>query len=128
LQRLNPKPVFLVVHGAQQGVYEENPDKGISNTFFKEQVISQTNLLAVVSGDLHMDMDRVNHSKRIGNVHYLHIPALERTKIPDETNHTPMIRLMSITEAGKVMVETYTLGNKEPDPKHRYEFLMRVEG
>ncbi len=126
LQRLSPKPVFLVVHGAQQGVYEENPDKGISNTFFKEQVISQTNLLAVVSGDLHMDMDRVNHSKRIGNVHYLHIPALERTKIPDETNHTPMIRLMSITESGKVVVETYVVGNMEPNPKHRYEF--RIEG
>lgn len=128
VQRLSPKPVFLVVHGAQQGVYEENPDKGISNTFFKDQVISQNNLIAVISGDLHMDMDRVNHSKQIGNTHYLHIPALERTKIPDETNHTPMIRLMSITESGKVVFETYIVGNMEPNPKYRYEFEMRVEG
>jgi 3',5'-cyclic-AMP phosphodiesterase len=82
----------------KQGVYPENPDKGISNQLFIEKVISQPNLAVVISGDLHMDMDRVNHSKKIEHVHYLHIPALERTKIPDETNHTPMFRVMTIAK------------------------------
>jgi 3',5'-cyclic-AMP phosphodiesterase len=44
LQQLFPKPVVLVVHAAQQGVYPENPDKGVSNQLFIEKVISQTNL------------------------------------------------------------------------------------
>jgi hypothetical protein len=33
----------------------------------------------------------------VGNVHYLHIPALERIKIPDEDFHTLMFRVMTIT-------------------------------
>jgi 3',5'-cyclic-AMP phosphodiesterase len=44
IQRLAPKPVVLVVHGAQQGVYPENAEKGISNQLFIEKVISQANL------------------------------------------------------------------------------------
>jgi 3',5'-cyclic-AMP phosphodiesterase len=110
IKRLAPKPVMLVVHGAQTGVYPENSDKGIHNELFREQVVSQPNLAAVISGDLHMDMDRVNHSKKIDHVHYLHIPALERTKIPDETNHTPMIRIMTITYDSLVHIDTYEVG------------------
>jgi 3',5'-cyclic-AMP phosphodiesterase len=124
IQRLAPKPVVLVVHGAQKGVYPENPDKGISNQLFIEKVISQPNLALVISGDLHMDMDRVNHSKKIEHVHYLHIPALERTKIPDETNHTPMIRIMTIAKDGKVTVDTYAVGNNEPREEHAWSFTL----
>lgn len=124
IQRLAPKPVMLVVHGAQAGVYPENSDKGIHNELFREQVVSQPNLAAVISGDLHMDMDRVNHSKKIGHVQYLHIPALERTKIPDETNHTPMIRLMTITNEGKVNVVTYEVGEMNPREEHEYLFTL----
>jgi hypothetical protein len=124
IQRLAPKPVILIVHGAQTGVYPENPDKGISNLIFREQVISQPNLAVVVSGDLHMDMDRVNHSKKIDHVHYLHIPALERTKIPDEANHTPMFRIMTIANDGKVTIDTYSVGNTEPLEQHTYSFLL----
>jgi 3',5'-cyclic-AMP phosphodiesterase len=40
IQRFAPKPVVLVVHGAQKGVYSENPEKGISNQLFKDKVIS----------------------------------------------------------------------------------------
>jgi 3',5'-cyclic-AMP phosphodiesterase len=124
LQRFAPKPVVLVVHGAQQGVYPENPDKGISNQLFKDQVISQPNLALVISGDLHMDMDRVDHSKQIDHVHYLHIPALERTKIPDETNHTPMFRVMTIGKDGEVIIDTYAVGETNPRREHAYSFNL----
>lgn len=123
LQDAAPKPVFLVVHGAQAGAYPENADKGISHAGFA-QVLAQPNLSAVISGDLHMDMDRVVHSKQIGNVHYLHIPALERTKIPDETNHTPMFRVFTITKQGGVEVDTYEVGNPEPLERHAYRFQL----
>ncbi len=126
IQRLAPKPVILVVHGAQQGVYPENPDKGISNPLFSEKVIAQANLAVVISGDLHMNMDRVNHSKKIDHVHYLHIPALERTKIPDETNHTPMFRTMTISKNGKVDVETYAVGDHVPRKEHSYSFSLSL--
>ena len=127
IQRLAPKPVVLVVHGAQQGVYPENPDKGISNQLFREMVISQANLAVVISGDLHMDMDRVNHSKKIDHVHYLHIPALERTKIPDETNHTTMYRVMTIAKDGNVTIDTYAIGNNAPLKEHAYSFALSSE-
>jgi 3',5'-cyclic-AMP phosphodiesterase len=126
LQRLAPKPVVLIVHGAQQGVYPENADKGISNQLFIEKVIPQANLAAVISGDLHMDMDRVNHSKKIGDVHYLHIPALERTKIPDESNHTPMFRVMTIDKSGAVKIETYAVGESNPREEHDYAFSLNL--
>jgi 3',5'-cyclic-AMP phosphodiesterase len=128
IQRLAPKPVVLVVHGAQKGVYPENPDKGISQQLFIEKVISQPNLAVVISGDLHMDMDRVKHSKKIEHVHYLHIPALERTKIPDETNHTPMFRVMTIAKDGKVTVDTYAVGENEPREEHAWSFTLLLPG
>jgi 3',5'-cyclic-AMP phosphodiesterase len=127
LQQLAPKPVVLVVHGAQQGVYPENAEKGISNQLFKDQVISQPNLALVISGDLHMDMDRADHSKQIDHVHYLHIPALERTKIPDETNHTPMFRVMTIAKDGKVNIDTYAVGETSPLEKHAYSFSIILQ-
>lgn len=119
-----PTPVFLVVHGAQIGVYSENADKGIHNPRFAE-VIAQPNLAAVISGDLHMDIDRVDHSKQIDHVHYLHIPALERTKIPDETRHTPMFRVFTLMESGEVVVDTYETGVSEPLDRHAYTFMLR---
>lgn len=118
-----PKPVFLVVHGAQTGVYPENPDKGVTNPRFAE-VIAQPNLSAVISGDLHMDMDRTGHSRRIGRVHYLHMPALERTKIPDETRHTPMFRVFTISDGGQVRVDTYQTGDPEPLERLAYGFSL----
>jgi 3',5'-cyclic-AMP phosphodiesterase len=127
IKRLAPKPVVLVVHGAQQGVYSENPDKGISNQLFIDEVITQPNLAVVISGDLHMDMDRVNHSKKLGNVHYLHVPALERTKIPDETNHTPMFRVMTVAKDGKVFVDTYAVGDSVARQEHAYAFALSLK-
>ena len=123
IQRLAPKPVLLIVHGAQAGVYPEAAEKGIHNVNFSA-VIEQPNLAAVISGDLHMDMDRTQHSKQIGHVHYLHIPALERTKIPDENHHVPMFRVFSIDASGNVLVETYRTGNPNALTHHRYAFKM----
>ena len=123
IERVQPKPVLLIVHGAQVGVYPENPDKGIEHPGFQE-VIEQSNLAAVISGDLHMDMDRVTHSKQIDNVHYLHIPALERTKTPDETQHTPMFRVLTVDASGGVQVDTYEVGVKEPLDRHAYSFRL----
>ena len=126
LQRLSPKPVVLVVHAAQRGVYPENRRKGVQNRLFIKKVISQPNLAMVISGDLHMDMDRVNHSKKIKHVHYLHIPALERTKIPDETSHMPMFRVMTIARDGKVTIDTYAVGDTIPLEKHGYSFTLSL--
>jgi len=118
-----PADVFLIVHGAQAGAYPENPEKGITNPRFAE-VLAQPNLAAIISGDLHMDMDRVDHSKQIDDVHYLHIPALERTKIPDETRHTPMFRVFSVTGSGDVIIDTYQVGDLTPLDEHAYRFSL----
>lgn len=118
-----PRPVFLVVHAAQAGVYPEDAEKGVHNPRFLE-IVAEPNLAAVISGDLHMDMDRTIHSRQIGDVHYLHIPALERTKIPDETRHTPMYRVFTIRESGEVHVDTYETGNLEPLARHGYSFAL----
>jgi 3',5'-cyclic-AMP phosphodiesterase len=123
LRKLHPKPVLLVVHGAQTGVYPERADKGITHPKFAK-VTAQPNLAAIISGDLHMDMDRVKHSKQIDKVHYLHIPALERTKIPDDSNHSPMFRVFSIDTSGQVIVDTYALGNPGPLSRHHYAFSL----
>ncbi|PKM04856.1 MAG: serine/threonine protein phosphatase [Gammaproteobacteria bacterium HGW-Gammaproteobacteria-6] len=125
IDRLHPKPVFLVVHGAQAGVFPENADKGITNPSFAN-VTRRENLAAVISGDLHMDMDRTEHSKQIDHAHYLHIPALERTKIPDESQHTPMFRVISLHGDGSVVVDTYEAGaGNIPLERHDYRFSLR---
>ncbi|WP_417503060.1 metallophosphoesterase family protein [Marinobacter sp.] len=124
IKALNPKPVLLVVHGAQVGIYPERADKGIKHSGFAD-VIAQPNLAAVISGDLHMDMDRVVHSKQINGVHYLHIPALERTKIPDSSRHNPMFRVFNVHSDSTVTVDTYQVGIPEPLPRHAYQFDLR---
>jgi Icc protein len=123
LKQLQPKPVLLIVHGAQAGVYPENAEKGIHHPGFAD-VIAQPNLVAVISGDLHMDMNRVEHSKQLGKVHYLHIPALERTKIPDETQHTAMFRVFSLSSDGLMQVDTYQTGNTTALARHAYQFSI----
>src|SRR5690606_40847313 len=95
IQQLHPKPVLLVVHGAPAGTFPERADKGIHHPGFAE-VSAQANLIAMISGDLHMDQERTEHSKQIDGVHPLHIPALERTNTPDEYHHVPMFRLLKV--------------------------------
>lgn len=43
-----PRPVFLVVHAAQAGVYPENAEKGVHHSRFAD-VVSEPNLVAVRS-------------------------------------------------------------------------------
>lgn len=127
IEQLHPKPVLLIVHGAQAGAYPENPDKGIRNERFGE-VLEQPNLAAIISGDLHMDMERVDHSREIDSVHYLHIPALERTKIPDKSRHTPMFRVFTLHADGMMKVQTYQLDVPEPLSRHEYQFNINTAG
>jgi 3',5'-cyclic-AMP phosphodiesterase len=47
VKKMHSKPVVLIVHGAQIGVYPEREDKGIANPTF-ESVIANKNLVAVV--------------------------------------------------------------------------------
>ena len=114
------------MHGAQLGVYPERADKGIANPDFAK-VVARPNLVAVISGDLHMDMDRVEHSKQLGDVHYLHIPALERTKIPDESRHNPMFRVFTLYGDGEMRVQTYQVGQVEPLQRHEYRFNIHKQ-
>lgn len=124
IDRLAPKPVFLIVHAAQVGVYGERADKGVENPRFATEVVARKNVAAVISGDLHMDMDRVTHSKQIGHVHYLHVPSLERTKVPDETRHIPMFRVVHVMDNHEVRVHTYQTGNPAPLERHDYSFPL----
>ena len=123
VKQFAPQPVMLLVHSAQRGVYPEVAEKGIAHPGFSD-VITQPNLAALISGDLHMDMERVTHSKQLGNVHYLHIPALERTKIPDETRHTPMYRMFTLYTDGLIQVDTYQTGILQPLARHAYQLRL----
>ncbi|MEQ9825964.1 MAG: serine/threonine protein phosphatase [Puniceicoccaceae bacterium] len=123
---LAPKPVMLLVHAAQVGVFPENPEKGVTHPRFAAEVVTRANLQVVISGDLHLDMDRVEHSKQIGSVHYLHIPALERTKLPDATRHRPMFRVVHVMDNGEVRVDTYETRQRIPLDRHDYRFNIEL--
>src|SRR5690554_2408427 len=123
IQSLAPKPVLLVVHGAPAGTFPERADKGIHHPGFAE-ISTQPNLVAMISGDLHMDLNRTEHSKQIDGVHHLHIPALERTKIPDEDNHVPMFRVLTVLDDDQVVVDTYQVGLDGPLERHDYRFTL----
>lgn len=124
IQQLHPKPVVLVVHGAPAGTFPERADKGIHHPGFAE-VSAQPNLIAMISGDLHMDLERTEHSKQIDGVHHLHIPALERTKIPDEEHHVPMFRVLTVMDDDQVVVDTYQVGLDGPVERHDYRFSLK---
>ncbi|CEA04884.1 hypothetical protein BN1049_01778 [Pseudomonas saudimassiliensis] len=124
IQQLHPKPVLLVVHGAPAGTFPERADKGIHHPGFAE-VSAQANLIAMISGDLHMDLERTEHSKQIDGVHHLHIPALERTKIPDENHHVPMFRVLTVMDDDQVLVDTYQVGLDGPLERHDYRFSLK---
>ena len=124
IQQLHPKPVLLVVHGAPAGTFPERADKGIHHPGFAE-ISTQPNLVAMISGDLHMDLNRTEHSKQIDGVHHLHIPALERTKIPDEDQHVPMFRILTVLDDDQGGVDTYQVGLDGPLERHDYRFSLK---
>ena len=56
----------------------------------------------------------------------MHIPALVRTKVPDETIHKPIIRIMTIDKNGKDEVESFKLGDFKSEEKYKYSFELFV--
>ena len=124
IEQLQPKPVLLVVHGAPAGTFPERADKGIHHPGFAD-IVAQPNLVGMISGDLHMDLERSDHSKQVDGVHHLHIPALERTKIPDEDHHVPMFRVLTVMDDDQVAVDTYQVGLDGPLERHDYRFSLK---
>lgn len=117
------KPIFIVSHAAPQMLFEEGGTKGASNPQFTE-ILKNQRIKAVFSGDLHMDMPRVNHSKQVGHVHFLHIPGIERTKIPDQTQHTAIFRIVNVHSDGLVVVDSYEVGKSSAIAEFAYIFNL----
>lgn len=123
LAESSDKPIFLVSHAAPAQLYPEGGSKGVSNPAFID-ILKNPRIKAVFSGDLHMDMARVNHSKQVGHVHYLHIPGLERTKVPDQTQHMAIFRIVNVHADGQVIVESYQVGHTTAIEKFAYQFQL----
>ncbi len=117
------KPIFLISHAAPKQLFQEGGNKGVSNPAFIE-ILKNQRIKAVFSGDLHMDMARVNHSKQVGHVHYLHIPGIERTKVPDPTHHVAIFRIVNVHADGKVVVDSYEVGTSTSIAKFAYQFQL----
>ena len=71
-----------------------------------------------------MDLPRVNHSKQVGHVHFLHIPGIERTKIPDQTQHTAIFRIVNVHSDGLVVVDSYEVGKSSAIAEFAYSFNL----
>ncbi|MFW6375302.1 MAG: alkaline phosphatase [Guyparkeria sp.] len=122
IEALAPKPVFLFTHGTPVGVIPEGGDKGINHPDI-ENVLGQDNLVAVFSGDLHVDIERLTAFREVDGVQHVHVPALERTKVPDKTRHTPYFHLVSVMTDGEVRIETYRAGDDtDTDPRFTHRF------
>src|SRR5690606_24366158 len=98
-------------------------DKSIENPRFAE-ILSHPRLIAVFSGHLHLNLNRVTHYIVVDGVHHIHAPGLERTKVPDDDpeSHVPYFRLVTIFDTGQVLVETYDLAAKSFDQRHEIRF------
>ncbi len=123
LNQAPEQPKFLFVHGAQVGVFPEGGDKGTANPSF--QALSEHETLAVIfSGDLHMDLHRVNGIVEHQGVEHVHVPALERTKLPDETFHHPYFRLVTLYDTRLGVIETIDAQTGQTLPKftHRFDY------
>lgn len=99
------QPKFLFVHGAQVGIFPEGGDKGTAHPEFPT-LAEHDSLALIFSGDLHMDILRVDGIVEDQGIHHVHIPALERTKIPDESFHHPYFRLVTLYNDGLGVIET----------------------
>ncbi|MGM0690921.1 MAG: alkaline phosphatase [Pseudomonadota bacterium] len=126
IEELAPKPVFLFTHGTPVGVIPEGGDKGISHPDF-DNVLAKDNLVAVFSGDLHVDIERINAFREVDGVQHIHVPALERTKVPDKTRHTPYFHVVSVMTDGEVLVETYRAGD-DTDADARFSHRFDLAG
>ncbi len=125
LQSYASVPVFLFTHGAPKGGFPDGGDKSISNPAFA-RVLEYENLRATFSGDLHMDLDRTTHFVIDGDLAHIHVPALERTKIPDTLRHTGRYRIVSVLENGTVMVNTVDVLRRRIEPMHTHAFKLSM--
>lgn len=115
------QPKFLFVHGAQVGIFPEGGDKGTANPNF--QTLAEHEPLAVIfSGDLHMDIHRVDGIVQHQGVEHVHIPALERTKIPDESFHHPYFRVVTLYDDGLGVIETIDAETGQTLPRFTHRF------
>lgn len=121
LDGLGQKPAVLFIHGAPQDVFPEGGNKGVQNPEFL-RLMDKNNLVATFSGDLHMDLSRVEGVREKYGVHHVHVPALERTKLPDKAQHVPYYRIVSLLEDGEVVVSTINAVTGEMEPSLTYRF------
>lgn len=122
IEALAPKPVLLFVHGAPVGVFPAGGDKGIQNRRI-ESVLARDNLAAVFSGDLHMDIERIAPVRQVDGVTHIHVPALERTKLPDKRRHTPYFHVVTVLTDDRVRVETFHAGDDtDAAPRFTHHF------
>lgn len=123
LDAIGQKPAMIFIHGAPQAVFPEGGEKGVTNPQFL-RLMNKTNLVATFSGDLHMDLTRVEGVREEYGVHHVHVPALERTKLPDKAQHVPYYRLVSVLEDGKVVVSTINAVTGKVQPSLDYRFSL----
>lgn len=123
LDAIGDKPAMLFIHGAPQVVFPEGGDKGVANPEFL-RLMERANLVATFSGDLHMDLTRVAGARKKYGVHHVHVPALERTKLPDKAQHVPYYRVVSVLEDGEVVLSTINAVTGEVDPSFEYRFSL----
>lgn len=124
LENASDRPNFVFVHGAQVGIFPEGEEKGTANPKFA-QLKNHTSLAAIFSGDLHMDVHRVNSIVDYEGITHVHIPGLERTKRPDESFHHPYFRLVSLYADGLAVIETLDAhtGQTLPRESHRFYYI-----
>ena len=123
LDSIGKKPAMLFIHGAPQAVFPEGGDKGVRNPAFL-RLMKKNNLIATFSGDLHMDLNRVQGAREKYGVHHVHVPALERTKLPDKAQHIPYFRMVSVLEQGDVVVSTVNAVTGKMEPSFEYRFSL----
>lgn len=121
LDSLGQKPAVLFIHGAPQDVFPEGGDKGVQNPEFL-RLMDKDNLVATFSGDLHMDLSRAEGVREKYGVHHVHVPALERTKLPDKAQHVPYYRVVSLLESGDVVISTVNAVTGKVEPAFHYRF------
>ena len=123
LDAIGDKPTVLFIHGAPQAVFPEGGDKGVANPEFLG-LMDRSSLVATFSGDLHMDLTRVEGVREKYGVHHVHVPALERTKLPDKARHVPYYRIVSVLDNREVVVNTIDAVAGKVAPSLTYRFSL----
>lgn len=122
--RLPKGPIVLFTHPPAASIFPDaKPSRTIQNSHF-DKVLSHPELVMVFSGHLHLNLDKTKHYVEKDGVHHIHVPGLERTKVPDDT-HTPYFRLVTVFGDGHVLIETYSLTSNRMVDLHEITFRMK---